>query len=143
MKYLKLGLTAGLFLVLACTLSAQSCSGKKKEGAACCAAKASAATHIETSELDSLTTATFKVLGNCGMCKRTIETAAMSVEGVKTANWDVDSKVITLSFDAEVATVLQIHQKIAAAGYDTENIRAEDAAYQALHTCCQYERVRL
>jgi mercuric ion binding protein len=150
MKYLKFGLMACMFLLFAATVSAQSCSGSKTK--ACCSAEKSKACTEAGAEAGAargteadatLTTASFKVLGNCGMCKRTIESAAASVTGVTTASWDQESKMITVSFDADVATVLQIHQTIAAAGYDTENVRAEDAAYSALHGCCQYERVRL
>ena len=36
----------------------------------------------------------FGVRGNCGMCKRTIEKAANSVEGIANANWDKDKKLI-------------------------------------------------
>jgi copper chaperone CopZ len=151
MKYLKFGLMAFMFLVFAASLSAQSCSGDKTKACcsatkakACTEAGAEAGTAKAVTPTDvALTTATFKVLGNCGMCKRTIESAATSVAGVATANWDQEAKLITVSFDADVATVLQIHQQIAAAGYDTENVRAEDAAYSALHGCCQYERARL
>ena len=30
----------------------------------------------------------FKVYGNCGMCEKTIEKAAKSVDGVSTADWN-------------------------------------------------------
>ena len=39
-----------------------------------------------------------KVSGNCGMCKSSIEKAATSA-GAKTANWDMDAKLLTLIFD--------------------------------------------
>ena len=32
---------------------------------------------------------TFGVRGNCGMCKSTIESATMSIEGVDTASWNL------------------------------------------------------
>jgi len=44
------------------------------------------------------TTTKLKVSGNCGMCKSSIEKAATSA-GAKTANWDMDAKLLTLIFD--------------------------------------------
>ena len=37
-----------------------------------------------------MTDLSFGVRGNCGMCKSTIEKAANRVDGVASANWDVD-----------------------------------------------------
>jgi hypothetical protein len=34
----------------------------------------------------------------------------------------------------------QIHQAIAAVGYDTEKYKGSDKAYKDLPECCQYER---
>ena len=40
------------------------------------------------------TETTFGVKGNCKMCKKTIETAALSLDGVHKAVWDVETKQI-------------------------------------------------
>lgn len=144
MKYLKFGLMAALLVMFTGNLVAQSCSGSKAKSA-CCAAKAKASASVEeASPLDAiLTTATFKVLGNCGMCKRTIEGAAAEVEGVYTATWDMDAKIMTVRYNPDTTTSQQVQEKIAATGYDTEQVRATDEAYSALHGCCQYQRTRL
>ncbi len=140
MNYLKFSLTVTLVLVFAGLASAQSCHTTKTEGAACCAAaKAEANATVDA----SLTTITFAVSGNCGMCQRTIETAAKSLTGVQQASWDADAQTITVSYDEASASVDTIKETIAAAGYDTAGVRASDEAYSALHGCCQYERVRL
>ena len=80
----------------------------------------------------------FKVSGNCGMCKSSIEKAATSA-GAKTANWDMDAKLLTLIFDSKT-NLDKIETAIAAVGYDTEHKTATKAAYDALHECCKYER---
>ncbi len=85
-------------------------------------------------------TAEFKVWGNCGMCKKTIEKAAKGVSGVQSANWDVDTHQFNVVFDPGKTSVKQIHQAIAKAGYDTDLLRGDDTAYNNLHGCCQYER---
>ena len=83
--------------------------------------------------------ATFKVSGNCGMCKKTIESAA-TTSGASSANWDNKSKMLTVSFDAATTSILKIQTAIADAGYDNEGVKASDAAYDKLHACCQYDR---
>ena len=82
----------------------------------------------------------FGVKGNCGMCKENIEKAAHSIEGVTAAFWDKEKKIITVTFDATQTNIDAIHKAIADVGYDTEKVRAEDAAYNNLHSCCKYER---
>ena len=133
------------------------CAGKDKtactkEGAAkaaCCAkadkascAKMGAASSDagSTAATASLTTETFKVYGNCGMCKRKIEGALSDVEGVQYASWDVDSKVMTVKYDAGAVKLDDLKARIAAVGYDSETHRAPDEVYNSLHGCCQYER---
>lgn len=87
-------------------------------------------------------TTTFKVSGNCGMCKKTIEGAA-KVDGVSAFSWDKDKKVATITFDDAKTTLSAVQKKIAEAGYDTQMFKADQKAYDALHSCCQYKRVPL
>lgn len=80
---------------------------------------------------------TFKVSGNCGMCKKTIENAA-KIPGVSTFNWDKEKKMATVNFDSSKTTLAAIQKKIASSGYDTQLFKADEKAYQALPSCCQY-----
>jgi len=84
-------------------------------------------------------TSKFKVYGNCSMCEKRIEKAA-KIKGVTFADWDVDSKILTIHFDEKKASPMKVHQALAAVGHDTDKVRASDKAYAKLHTCCQYER---
>lgn len=84
--------------------------------------------------------ASFKVFGNCGMCEKTIETAAKSVEGVTMADWDKKTKAMKVNFDTEKTNLDAIHKAIAKVGYDTEKVKAKDEVYNKLHSCCKYER---
>lgn len=81
----------------------------------------------------------FGVRGNCGMCKNTIEKAANGVEGVASANWDVDKKKIDVSFDDTKTDAMAIHKAIAASGYDTEKVAGDEEAYDGLPGCCKYD----
>jgi periplasmic mercuric ion binding protein len=82
---------------------------------------------------------TIKVWGECGMCKKTIETAAKKA-GATTATWDVDAKMLTVAYQPSKTSNQKIQQSIAAAGYDTKDFTANDAAYNGLHACCKYDR---
>ncbi len=84
-------------------------------------------------------TSKIKVAGNCGMCKKNIETAAKAA-GAMTAAWDKTTKVLTVAFDATATSKDKIEIAIANAGYDTEHQVASNEAYGKLDECCQYER---
>lgn len=96
-------------------------------------------TTTEVSNEIAMTDLSFGVRGNCGMCKNTIEKAANAVEGVASANWDVDKKKIDVSFDATKTDAMTIHRAIAASGYDTEKVAGNEEAYKNLPGCCQYD----
>ncbi len=82
----------------------------------------------------------FKVWGKCEMCKTTIEKAVKSVEGVKTARWNMANGKMKVKFNPEKTDVEKIQQAIAFVGYDTELFKATDESYNNLHYCCKYER---
>ncbi len=91
-------------------------------------------------QAEATKTDTFKVYGNCGMCKATIERALKKKDGIVSRNWDVETKMLTVTYYPSKITLEQIHQKVAAVGYDTELARAKDEVYEKLHPCCHYER---
>jgi len=78
------------------------------------------------------------VNGACEWCKAKIEDTAKSIEGVKTAEWSLSSKILNVAFDAGKTSPSAISKAIAAIGYDTEMDKASDAAYNALPGCCKY-----
>ncbi len=87
----------------------------------------------------SVKTATFKVWGNCEKCKKTIETA-VAIKGVSEKDWNVESKLMTVSFDTTLVSLDEVEQLIAKAGYDDDMYYGDDYAYGKLESCCQYER---
>jgi mercuric ion binding protein len=80
-----------------------------------------------------------KVWGNCGMCKKTIEKAAIT-GGATSANWNKETKLLAVQFASVNTSSDKIQQSIATAGYDTEKFTAHQAGYDNLPECCQYER---
>ena len=96
---------------------------------------------VETAEIIK-SDVTFGVRGNCGMCKSTIESATMSIEGVDTATWSTESKMISINISTEINDqfINDIHNAIAKSGYDTELSTAVDEDYDKLPMCCKYNR---
>ena len=84
------------------------------------------------------TETTFGVKGNCKMCKKTIETAALSLDGVHKAVWDVQTKQIDLVYDDQLVELMTIHNTIANSGYSTELVDLNKEAYDNLPMCCKY-----
>ncbi len=91
-------------------------------------------------QVESTVKITFKVWGNCGMCKTKIEQSAKSVKGVTTVKWSIARKRMTLRYNPQITTPETVQKKIASVGYDTEKYKATDEAYNALHHCCKYDR---
>ncbi|MCU0387424.1 MAG: heavy-metal-associated domain-containing protein [Chitinophagaceae bacterium] len=86
-------------------------------------------------------TDTFKVYGNCGMCKSRIEKAS-KLDGVSAASWNKESKMFSVTYDPAKVSNESIQKSIAAVGHDTELFEAPDKVYKKLHACCLYERKR-
>ncbi len=93
-----------------------------------------------TSALGQVQKIKFKVYGNCGMCENRIEKAAKAVDGVTSADWNKETKLIEVSLDTSKTNVHKIHMAIAKAGHDTEMHKAKDETYNTLPECCKYNR---
>lgn len=87
---------------------------------------------------DSTVTKTFNVSGNCGGCKKAIEKPFKKLDGVEKASWDKDTKVFTITYKSSALTPEDIKKKIAATGYDVEDVKGSDEAYSKLPSCCKY-----
>ena len=130
MKTEKLIIALGIYLNCSIMLTAQTSTAKTKEP-----------TPHQTQNDHPSTT--FKVYGNCKMCKKRIETAALEVKGVKSATWNVETKMLSLQFnEQEMAKdykmIRNINMKIAEAGHDTEYLKAKNKSYESLPQCCRY-----
>ena len=101
-------------------------------------AQKGANTQIELAQPTESTT--FKVNGKCNMCKMRIEKAANGLEGVSSADWNVESKELTVQYDTSKVSEKEIQEQIAGVGHDTEKVQATDEAYNSLPGCCKNER---
>jgi len=84
--------------------------------------------------------ANFEVSGNCEMCKKRIEKAALTVKGIKTANWDIPSNVLSIIYDSGKVGLQEVQTAIAEVGHDTPLAKAPDTTYNELPMCCLYKR---
>lgn len=80
------------------------------------------------------------VNGSCEICKNRIENAVSSLDGVKQAQWDPETKKLGISYDDQKTSTERIQTAIAMAGHDTELFSASDKRYNELPGCCRYER---
>lgn len=82
----------------------------------------------------------YEVAGNCAMCKKRIESAALNA-GAKKAVWNVEDHMLTVEFNGNKVSSDAIQKSIAQAGHDTKKFGAPDDVYASLHECCMYERL--
>ena len=90
-------------------------------------------------QIPNAKTEAIHIYGNCGMCEKTIEKAALK-KGEAKADWDQDTKMAQITYDASKTNADAVLQRIAAAGYDSDKFTAPDEAYNNLPGCCQYDR---
>jgi len=88
---------------------------------------------------DTVKTESFKVWGECGMCKTRIE-KTVKAEGATAASWDSKTQLLTVTYNPEKTGKEALSKKLAAAGHDTEKFKAPDEVYNSLPGCCHYER---
>lgn len=92
-------------------------------------------------QIKNAKTETVKIYGNCGMCEKTIEKAG-NLKRVASVDWDKDTQMAVITYDAKKTNQAEILKRIALAGYDSDSFLAPDDVYANLHGCCQYDRVK-
>lgn len=97
------------------------------------------ATSIQA-QINNAKTETVTIYGNCGMCEAKIEKAG-NIKKVAQVDWDQETQMATLTYDATKTNPDEILKKIALVGYDSDKFLAPDDVYSKLHGCCQYDRV--
>ncbi|MBX0334533.1 cation transporter [Pontibacter sp. HSC-14F20] len=75
----------------------------------------------------------------CDMCKKSLEKAMAYEKGVKKSNLDVDSKMLTVSFDPKKTNEDKIRKAVNDTGYDADDKPATPRAYNKLDDCCRKE----
>lgn len=82
-------------------------------------------------------TDTLSVSGNCGQCKTRIDDASY-IKGVKHAEWDKNTKLLTVVFNSSKTDINKIAAAVAKCGHDNRIQLATDKDYNKLPECCAY-----
>ena len=77
-----------------------------------------------------------KTSAECEMCKTTIEKTLKYTKGVKSATLDLATKEITIVYNSKKVTPDELRKAISDAGYDADNVPANNKAYKKLQQCC-------
>lgn len=89
------------------------------------------------SSKNNIQTIRIKTSAVCDMCKETLEKAMAYEKGVKESNLDVESKILTVKYDAKKTSADKIKKAITLAGYDADELMADAKAYERLNACCK------
>jgi len=73
----------------------------------------------------------------CNMCKQKIENYMKSEEGVTKVNVNFKRKETTVTYYPERTNIENIKTSIANAGYDADDVTANEDSYKKLPTCCK------
>ena len=75
----------------------------------------------------------------CKTCKKTIEHDLSFAKGVKKATLDLDSKIISVVYDAEKTTPEKIREAVTKTGYGADSLAADPKARKRLPDCCRLD----
>lgn len=77
----------------------------------------------------------------CSMCKTKIESYLKREPGIQAVNVDYKKKTTTVTFLTDRNNIEQIKTAIANAGYDADDVTADETAYTKLPKCCKKPKV--
>jgi copper chaperone CopZ len=78
-----------------------------------------------------------KTSSQCDECKETIEEALAFEKGVKTADLDVETRIVTVTYKKSKTSPEKIRKAISKVGYDADDVAADQKAYSKLDACCK------
>ena len=56
----------------------------------------------------------------------------LKIKGVRSAVWDIDSKMLLLTYNPAILSLLKVHKLIAGVGHDTELEKAKEQVLNVL-----------
>lgn len=78
--------------------------------------------------------------GKCDHCKERIEKTALGIKGVSAAVWNQEQKRLFLKYNSDKTDTTAVEKALVNVGHDAGNLKATDAAYEALPPCCHYRK---
>lgn len=82
-------------------------------------------------------TVEIKTSAICGMCKEKIEKEISFTKGIKKATLNKDTKILTVYYNPKKTNPQNIRLEISKIGYDADDIKADEKAYNKLSDCCK------
>ena len=73
----------------------------------------------------------------CGMCKETLEKTMAYEKGVIASSLEMETKVLKVVYKPNRTDAAKIRKAISDAGYDADNVKANERAYSKLPACCK------
>jgi copper chaperone CopZ len=70
------------------------------------------------------------------MCKTRIEKEVSLMKGVKKATLDLDTKILTVEYNAKKTSPDKIRKVISDIGYDADDVKANNRSQKDLPACC-------
>ena len=78
-----------------------------------------------------------KTSTQCGMCKDKVEGVLNFTKGIVYADLDVPTQRLTVKFKPNKISFVELKNKIAAIGYDADDVKAKEEDVRKLPKCCQ------
>ncbi len=82
-------------------------------------------------------TVEIKTSAVCEMCKETLEYEMALEKGVKSSSLDVESKMLSITFNPKKTSIDLLRSRVIKTGYDADGKLADQKAYDKLPTCCK------
>lgn len=73
----------------------------------------------------------------CEMCKKTIEEGLIFEKGIKSVSLNLENFVLTVVYNPKKTNPDVIRKKVSALGYNADEVKADEKAYNNLHSCCK------
>jgi copper chaperone CopZ len=85
------------------------------------------------------TSVTIKTSAICGICKATIEKGLKVQKGIQSADLNLETKEVNVSFDDKKTNPNKIRKAIAKLGYDADDVKRNPKSFSKLPECCKVE----
>ena len=92
---------------------------------------------VNTAKAQDVAELKIKTSAVCDMCKETLEKYMAFEKGVKKSNLDVESKILTVTYNPSKTTPEQLRKAVSKSGYDADEVPADAKAYKKLDACCK------
>ncbi|HOY33435.1 MAG TPA: heavy metal-associated domain-containing protein [Bacteroidales bacterium] len=73
----------------------------------------------------------------CGMCKTHLEEGLAFEKGIKNVSLDLETKVLTVVYNAQKTDEARVLTLVNNLGYDANDTKANPEAYEKLPACCK------